>query len=178
MDYPPFFLECFERLVGIEGKFTKNPKDPGNWTGGRVNVGVLKGTKYGLSAATYPHLDIENTTLEEAKEIYFLDWWVKFGADYLPKAMIYQMWQFAINAGKGNARRCLQRAVRVADDGKVGEKTIAAVKATEQCDLLMRFNGACIRHYVSLNLFGPHEGMGRGWMNRVADNLDFASQDN
>jgi lysozyme family protein len=183
MEYPAFFLTCFDRLIGHEGKFTKNPKDPGNWTGGRVGVGVLKGTKYGISAASYPHLNIEALTLEEAKDIYYLDWWLKFGADYLHDSMIYQMWQFAVNAGGGNARRCLQRAAStperpLAVDGKVGERTIAAVRAMELCDLMMRFNGQCIRHYVSLETFGPHEGFGRGWMLRVAGNLDYAAVDN
>ncbi|MFC0406768.1 hypothetical protein [Roseomonas elaeocarpi] len=28
--------------------------DPGNWTGGQVGKGKLKGTKYGIAAASYP----------------------------------------------------------------------------------------------------------------------------
>lgn len=179
-EYPPFFLECFERLIGHEGKFTKNPQDPGNWTGGRVGAGKLRGTKHGISAASYPTLDIEGLELEDAKHIYFIDWWLKFGADYLPQPMVYQMWQFAVNAGKGNARRCLQRAARVVDDGTIGTKTIAAVTAMTLNDLLLRFNAACMRHYISLSTFGPRSDdfFGRGWMNRVADNLDYAAQDN
>lgn len=178
--YPPFFLECFVRLIGHEGNFTKNPKDPGNWTGGRMGVGLLRGTKYGISAGSYPTLDIEHLELADAQHIYFVDWWLKFGADYLKPAMVYQMWQFAINAGKGNARRCLQRAARVADDGNIGPATVAAVSAMSPDDVLIRFNAACIRHYTSLNTFGPRtdDFFGRGWMNRVADNLDSAAQDN
>lgn len=178
MEYPAFFLACFDRLIGHEGNYTNNPKDPGNWTGGRVGAGVNKGTKYGISAAAYPFQDIFNLTLEQAKEIYFLDYWVKFGADYLPQPMVYQMWQFGVNAGAGNARRCLQRAIKVAADGQIGTVTIAAVQSITLNDLLMRFNAQCIRHYVSLESFGPHEGFGRGWMARVAANLDFAADDN
>lgn len=33
-----------------EGGYQCNRADPGNWTGGRVGVGELVGTKYGLSA--------------------------------------------------------------------------------------------------------------------------------
>jgi lysozyme family protein len=180
MDYPPFFLTCFNRLVGIEAGFTKNKNDPGNWTGGRVGVGVLKGTKYGLSAATYPNLDIEHVELAEAQQIYYLEWWLKFGADYLDKAMVFQMWQFAINAGKGMSRRGLQHAVKVAEDGLIGEHTIAAIHETDLCDMLLRFNAFVLRHYASLNAFGPrtNDYFGRGWVNRTADALEFAAEDN
>lgn len=180
MTYPSFFEDCFTRLIGHEGNFTKNPKDPGNWTGGRVGAGQLRGTKYGISAASYPTLDIEKLELEDAKHIYYVDWWLQFGAEHLEPSMIYQMWQFAINAGKGNARRCLQRAARVADDGFIGEKTLDALKAMTLDDMLLRFTAACVRHYTSLNAFGPvsNDYFGRGWMNRIADNLDYAAQDN
>jgi lysozyme family protein len=175
IDYPAFFLECFERLIGHEGGFTNDPRDPGNWTGGRINVGRLKGTKYGISAASYPQLDIEHLTLSDAQEIYYLEWWLKFGAEYMPQAMLYQMWQFAINAGPGNARRALQSAVKVAVDGWIGDLTIAAVRATELNDMLMRFNAFCLRHYTSLSIWPTNS---KGWARRVAANLDYAAEDN
>lgn len=43
---------------------TDDRNDKGNWTGGRVGVGQLKGTKYGISAAAYLHLGIKSLTLE------------------------------------------------------------------------------------------------------------------
>lgn len=180
MDYPPFFLTCFARLIGIEAGFTINRNDPGNWTGGRVGVGVLKGTKYGLSAATYPTLDIKNLELDDAQQIYYLEWWLKFGADYLDKAMVFQMWQFAINAGKGNARRGLQHAVKVAEDGHIGPHTIEAIGKADLCDMLLRFAAFVLRYYADLNKFGPHsdEYFGRGWVRRTADALEFAAEDN
>src|SRR5690554_3598272 len=58
----------FERLIGHEGKFTDVRGDRGNWTSGRVGAGELKGTKYGISAMSYPHLDIKAITLEQAKD--------------------------------------------------------------------------------------------------------------
>ena len=75
------FDQAFDRLNGHEGAFSDDPKDPGNWTGGRVNVGELKGTKYGIAANTYGDLDIKSLTLDDAKKIYYRDWWLKAGAD-------------------------------------------------------------------------------------------------
>ena len=46
------FDEVFARLIGHEGGYSADPKDPGNWTGGRPGVGKLLGTKYGIAANT------------------------------------------------------------------------------------------------------------------------------
>jgi lysozyme family protein len=57
------FLRAFELLVGHEGGFTDDPRDTGSWTGGNAGAGQLKGRKYGISAASYPNLDIKNLQL-------------------------------------------------------------------------------------------------------------------
>ena len=111
------FDQAFGRLVGHEAGFSIDPRDPGNWTGGRPNAGELKGTKFGIAANTYPDIDIPNLTLDRAKEIYRRDWWLKIGADMYDPAIAFQLWDFAVNAGMETAKRALQRAVRVADDG-------------------------------------------------------------
>lgn len=169
------FDQCFDRLIGHEGKFSDDPKDPGNWTGGRVNVGELKGTKYGIASNTYPDLDIKSITLEQAKQIYYRDWWQKIGADDIPSAVVYQLWDFAVNAGMSTSKRALQRALQLADDGKYGPITLKAINSADLNDMLMRFNAQRIRFYTSLSTFGTY---GKGWMNRVAGNLDYAAEDN
>ena len=45
--------QAFDLLIGHEGGYTDNPKDPGNWTSGKVNQGQLKGTKYGIATAHF-----------------------------------------------------------------------------------------------------------------------------
>jgi len=174
MTYPVAFEKSFSRLIAHEGGFSDDPRDPGNWTGGRVNVGQLKGTKYGIAANTYGDLDIKNLTLDQAKAIYYRDWWLKIGADQIDGAIVFQMWDFAVNAGMSTARRCLQRAARVADDGIIGPRTLAAVKAMSVTDVLMRFNAQRLRFYTSLSTWPTY---GKGWANRVAGNLDFAAED-
>lgn len=168
------FDEAFERLISHEGGLSMDVRDPGNWTGGRVNVGELHGTKFGIAANTYPDLDIANLTLEQAKAIYYRDWWQKIGADEIDGAIVFQMWDFAINAGMGTAKRALQRAARVADDGQIGPRTIAAVKAMTVTDVISRFNAQRLRFYTSLSTWPTY---GKGWTNRVAQNLDFAAED-
>ena len=170
----PDFALAFDRLIGHEGNFTDHRNDKGNWTGGRVGVGVLKGTKFGISAMTYPELDIKNLTLDQAKAIYFRDFWLRAGADQYDGAIGYQVFDAAVNHGIENAVRILQRAVRVADDGDVGPLTLKAVKAMSVTDVLMRFNAQRIRFYTRLSTWLD---FGKGWMNRVAGNLDYGADD-
>ena len=168
------FDQAFDRLIGHEGAFSDDPKDPGNWTGGRVHVGELKGTKYGIAANTYGDLDIKNLTLEDAKKIYYRDWWLKAGADQLDAAIVFQLWDFAVNAGMPTAMRALQRAARVSDDGNIGPLTLRAVRAMSTTDVLMRFAAQRLRFYTSLSTWPTY---GKGWTNRVAGQLDYAAED-
>lgn len=169
------FDTVFERVIGHEAGYTDNPKDPGNWTGGKVNSGELKGTKYGIAANTYPDLDIKNLTEDQAKAIYYEDWWLALGMDRFSSAMQFQMFDAAFNHGMRNATKIFQRAVGVVDDGIIGSKTMAAASDMDVNDKLMRFLAYRIRFYTSLSTF---DTFGRGWSNRVANNLLYAAEDN
>ena len=169
------FDEAFKRLIGHEGGYSTDRRDPGNWTGGRVGVGTLKGTKFGLAANTYPNLDIKNLTLAQAKSIYKKDWWDKLGADGMHSAIVFQLWDFAINAGKSRAIKELQQAVGVPADGIIGPQTLAAVNAHDLNDVILSLTAERLKFYTSLSTFKTY---GKGWTNRVADNLKYAAQDN
>ena len=148
------FDEAFDRLIGHEGNFTDDRRDRGNWTSGVIGRGQLKGTKYGISAMTYPHLDIKNLTLDQAKSIYKEDWWDKLNADEIDLAIVFQVWDFAINAGMSTAKRKLQSAVGVADDGIIGNITLGAVNKMDLNDVLMRFNAQRLDYYTRLSTIG------------------------
>ena len=169
------FDEAFKRLIGHEGGYSTDRRDPGNWTGGRVGVGTLKGTKFGLAANTYPNLDIKNLTLAQAKAIYKKDWWDKLGADGMHSAIVFQLWDFAINAGKSRAIKELQQAVGVPADGIIGPQTLAAVNSHDLNDVILSLTAERLKFYTSLSTFKTY---GKGWTNRVADNLKYEAQDN
>ncbi len=165
---------AFDRLIGNEGGFQDNPKDRGNWTSGRVGVGQLKGTKYGISAMTYPHLNIKRITLAQAKVIYFRDWWEKIGADELDFSITYQLWDFAINSGMETAVRALQRAIDVAEDGYIGEVTLDKIQEFSVYEVLFKFHAIRLRYYTRLTRW---DEFGKSWANRVANNLDYSAKD-
>ena len=169
------FETTFNRTIGHEGKFQANPKDRGNWTGGKEGVGELKGTKWGLAAMTYPHLDIASITLEQAKEIYFNDWWLKLKMDCWPNVMKYQMFDAAFNHGTGRANQFLQFAARVKDDGVIGPKTITAVNMTDLNDLVLRFLAKRLRYFTEVKTWAEFS---KGWSLRIAQCLEYAAEDN
>ena len=134
------FARCFAETIGEEGGFSADPDDPGNWTGGSVGRGACRGTKFGISAAAYPGLDIASLTLEDAKAIYARDYWAPIAGDKLPPALAMLVFDAAVNDGVAEASRWLQAAVGVATDGVIGPLTLAALEARRE-DLL----GLCAR---------------------------------
>lgn len=163
------------RILSHEGGYTNDRRDAGNWTGGKVGVGELKGTKYGIAANTYPTVDIKNLTWEQAKAIYRRDFWEASRADKMHPAFSFQMLDAAVNHGIGNASRMLQRAAGVAPDGIIGPITLKAVNATDPADLVLRFMAERIEFYTGLGNFTT---FGKGWMRRMAGNMRHASNDN
>lgn len=123
------FEHAFEFVVGHEGGFDATQADPGNWTGGVVGSGELKGTKFGISAAAYPALDIANLSVADAQAIYKRDYWDRTSADTLPPPLALLVFDAAVNNGVGRAARWLQGAVGVAADGQIGPATLAALNA-------------------------------------------------
>ena len=117
-----WFDAAFAFTLQHEGKTSMDPDDKGNWTGGRAGVGELKGTKFGISAASYPYLDIQRLTLAQVKPIYYVDFYVASGAprieEYSP-VLAARLFDLAVNCGVTGGSKMLQRAVNVVCCGEV-----------------------------------------------------------
>lgn len=143
-------------ILQAEGGLVDNPADPG---------GV---TKYGISKAAFPDLDIVNLTPEQAIGIYAADYWEPAKCPALPQAMALVHFDAAVNCGVGQAARFLQQAVGVTVDGIVGPVTIAAAwKAPEAVGAYLSVREAFYRRLAQAN---PAEGVFLdGWLNRLAN---------
>lgn len=140
------FDQAIEYVLAEEGGFTAKESDAGNWTGGKIGKGILKGTKYGISAASYPDEDIRNLTRDRAKFLFKRDFWDKIKGDLLPDKISLHVLDFAVNAGPPVAIRELQRAGGVTVDGLIGPKTLkAAANVTP-----WKYSEMRIWHYVGL----------------------------
>jgi lysozyme family protein len=120
------FEQAVEIVLHYEGGYSVDPDDPGNWTGGRVGEGALRGTKFGISAAAYPDEDIAALSRERAGALYRRDYWETIAGDALPPPLALLVFDAAVNNGTHRAAMWLQQAVGAVDDGHIGSKTLAA----------------------------------------------------
>jgi lysozyme family protein len=156
------FDRAFALVVNVEAGLSTDPNDPGNYTGGHVGVGELKGTKYGISAASYPNVDIANLTEDGAKAIYLSDFWNAVQGDGLPWPLALLVFDSAVNQGVGTAKVMLQQALGVAADGVIGEATLTAA-AHSTIEHAARFMRGRVRRYLAsanAQLYGD------GWIDR------------
>ncbi|MEY5098191.1 MAG: hypothetical protein RJA36_910 [Pseudomonadota bacterium] len=150
------FDTAFERLIGHEGGYVNDPRDPGGET------------KFGISKRAYPGENIASLTLERAKELYRRDYWCPAGCDAVPVAIRFDLFDMAVNAGVKAAVRTLQLAAGADADCVLGTKTLQAVNYTDGGKLLARFNGQRLKLLADLPTW---DRFGRGWARRIASNL-------
>ena len=160
----------FEKAVALvldeEGGLSLRRNDKGNWTGGQIGKGQLKGTKYGISAASFPHLDIRNLTIEEARKMYKRMYWDVLQAETLPEHLRLTMFDVAVNSGPTVAIRMLQRLAGVRTDGRLGPTTLAKAESVS----LAAYTQARVERYLNIIKADPTQEENRdGWLNRAAD---------
>lgn len=127
-------LSCLTFTLKYEGGYSNDPNDRGNWTGQNVGVGILKGTKYGIAAHAYPHLDIKNLTFDDAKSIYETDCWKPIRGDSLPYGVDLATFDAGVMSGPRRAVRWLQAAVGAKQDGLAGSETLGKTLAADGRD--------------------------------------------
>ena len=158
------FLAAFAILIGNEGGFTANSADPGNWTGGKVGSGKCLGTKYGLSAASFPNLDIPSLTLAQAQAIYLSLFWAKIAGDTLPAPLALLVFDAAVNNGVSRAIQWLQAATGSAVDGVLGPATLRAIAVADIDALLVEYQAQRLMFMVALPTW---KTFGLGWARRL-----------
>lgn len=156
------FEAMFDRVMGHEGGYVNDPRDPGGET------------KWGISKRSYPLLDIPALTRDEARAIYRRDFWDRINGDRLPDGVAFQLFDFAVNSGPETAVRYLQRAIGVADDGVWGPVSQAAAERFTESDTVMRLLGERLDYMTRLKNWPAH---GRGWARRIAQDLRYGADD-
>ena len=162
MEQKTCFDRLFNELIVLEGGYSNHPADKG----GETMYGITRETAraYGYTG------NMRNMPLSTAKEIYRKGFWEKYKCSQMPEVLADHFFDACVNHGAGNAARFLQRALGVADDGIIGKITLAAIADFDDpLRLVVRFNVERLKFYTKLSAF---KTFGRGWVNRVAHNLD------
>ncbi len=122
----------FERAQAIikvyEGGYVDDPKDPG----GATNFGITQATLARWRKRQVTKSEVAAMTYEEAKDIYFAEYWSRSSCDAMPGPLALPVYNIAVHAGVGTAALFLQRALNqngaaVSIDGGIGGETLGAV---------------------------------------------------
>ena len=161
-------IKALKAVLKHEGGFTDDERDPGN----RLPDGRKGSTMLGVTQMNWEnyvghpvtHDDMKALTPELVAPFYKAKYWDKVKGDDLPSGVDYVVFDAAVNSGPGRAAKWLQACVGVEQDGGIGPKTLAAVKAFEG-DLIGDYNKRRLSFLTDL----PHWGtFGKGWSRRIA----------
>jgi lysozyme family protein len=152
------FDDAFDALIGNEGGFSDNPKDPGGAAMWGVTERVARAHGYTGAMRDLPR--------ETAKTIAKKRYWDPLHLDYFDPRVAFQI--FDANYNGGHPVIWMQGAAGVKADGILGPQTIAAVKALDPLRFILCWNALRLRYYTSLKNW---PSFGKGWTNRIADNL-------
>ena len=150
------FDEIIERVLEHEGGYVDDPKD----LGGETNFGITK--------RFYPDVDIKNLTKEEAKKIYYDDYWIKNKVNKVPPNLKHIYFDMCVNMGNRTAVKILQRSAvhkgkKIDVDGGVGVNTFNAIQDVE----VERVRAYRVKYYVDLvNKKPEQEKFYYGWFRR------------
>ena len=152
------FEAAFERLMQHEGGYSNDPSDPGGET------------KFGISKKSYPDVDIKSLTLEQAKSIYFLDYWLIPNIHKINNPKIaMKVFDLGVNIGTKRIVKMLQEAANLFDlglkaDGILGDITARTVNGFKHPKALESALEIIVgNYYISLG----QEKFLAGWLIRL-----------
>lgn len=158
------FDRAFHRIAMSEGEWSDHPLDNGGTT------------RFGISKASHPSVDLHSLTLDGARQIYHDDYWSRFGIYRLagkPDVAVKVM-DMSVNMGGRRAIMVLQRALRacghknIADDGILGDETARAVELSDEECLLVGLRSESAGYYRGIVSMQPNQSVFlKGWLNRA-----------
>jgi lysozyme family protein len=155
------FEEAVKQVLKHEGGYVNDPVDPG----GETNMGISK--------KAYPYLNIKELTVQDVKDIYYKDYWLKGQCPKLPQELQHIYFDMVVNMGKSRAVRVLQAAIcgkgtKIAIDGGIGPQTIqASLKSGLEVNRLRSYR---VKYYADLISRKPKlEKYWYGWYRRALE---------
>jgi lysozyme family protein len=159
------FDGAFHHVMQSEGGYVNDPKDPG----GETNLGVTKAAWSAYLGRPIQDGEMKALTQDVVKPFYKKMYWDKVHGDDLPKGLDYLAFDFAVNAGTGQAAKFIQRAVGATDDGSIGPATLALVMKTDPHELIDGFTKQKEAFYKDLAARKPDlSKFLNGWLVRTS----------
>lgn len=154
------FARALSLVLKSEGGWADNPADPGGATMKGVTIANFR--RYVKADATKD--DLRHITDAQVATVYRRFYWDAVLGAELPDGVDYAVFDFAVNSGPGRAAKYLQGVAGVAQDGRIGPATIAAVKAKPAGLVIDDLCDARLAFLKRLPTWGT---FGLGWASRV-----------
>ena len=156
------FDAALKALLKHEGGYVNHPSDPG----GMTNLGVTKRVWEEYVGHEVDEQTMRSLTPDMVAPLYRTRYWDAVKGDALPAGVDLCVFDCAVNSGVSRASRFLQRAVGVADDGKIGPGTLQAVLSKDPKELVDAF---CDQRQAFLESLPTFATFGKGWTRRVSE---------
>jgi lysozyme family protein len=163
------FERALDFVLEVEGGYTNDPVD----RGGATNKGILQRVydRYRKAEGLRP-ADVRDILNVEVEEIYKDNYWLEGDCDRLPWPVNLVHFDACVNTGVTQAARFLQRSVGAEPDGRIGPKTLEALRSllTRETPLAVAERLLLRREpfYRRLAAVDPSQKRFlQGWLNRV-----------
>lgn len=150
----------FKLLMGFEGGYVNDPKDPGGPTKYGVTLKTLEAWRRKPCTAE----DVKNLGMDEAKQIFKHQYWDAVRGSDLPAGVDLAVVDMAYNSGSGTAAKTLQRCLGLRVDGVIGSMTEQAAHDADAQKLVISF---CDARLAFLKQTKGWAHYAKGWTNRV-----------
>ncbi|TPN44473.1 hypothetical protein FJ981_28160 [Mesorhizobium sp. B1-1-4] len=154
------FARALALVLKSEGGWSDNPKDPGGATMKGVTLANFR--RYVQPNATKD--DLRHINDAQISTVYRRFYWDAVAGAELPDGVDYAVFDFAVNSGPGRAAKYLQAVAGVAQDGRIGPDTLAAVR-DKPADVVV--DTLCDNRMAFLKRLPTWGEFGKGWTSRV-----------
>ena len=155
------FAAALKTVLGFEGGYVNNPKDPG----GATNMGVTQRVYTAWRQARgLPAQEVRQISSGEVATIYRNEYANPVRFDDLPSGVDLIVFDGAVNSGVSRSVKWLQKAVRVTQDGQIGPMTLSAARSMDSASIINSIADTRLSFLQGLRTWST---FGRGWKSRV-----------
>lgn len=155
------FNDALDLVLKHEGGWADHPRDPGGATMKGVTLATFR--RYHPNATKH---DLKAIGVDDLRTIYRDGYWRPVRGDDLPAGVDFATFDFAVNSGPSRSAKYLQAVVGVERDGKIGVKTLTAVRNLSGMDVIKKL---CAKRLSFVRGLSTFDVFGRGWSRRIAE---------
>lgn len=163
------FIRALDIVLKSEGGYSDHKAD----RGGKTMYGITQSTfNMWLTKHASTLRPVQSITKSEMQQIYKQEYWTKASCQYMTENLAICHFDAAVNHGVSRAAKLLQKAVNVAEDGVIGQKTLDAVQSIPENIVIRAYLDARDDFFHQIVARDPSQSVFlKGWLNRL-ENLE------